>query len=136
MMLLPRMLIHFQLTAMPPKGSHKGKGKATAKAKMPTLVINRRLSLDRELINRFITRLVCGLVQIYNVCGIKDERAWDVFYDIIFIDPLTTCHFSTFQLVWPQRRSRSTSFPEWWAAFRKYMGQMFDKSREHMNNWR
>jgi len=28
------------------------------------------------------------------------------------------------------------AFREWWAAFRSYMGQMFDKTRDQMNNWR
>jgi hypothetical protein len=27
-------------------------------------------------------------------------------------------------------------FQEWWAAIRSYMGQMFDKTRDQMNNWR
>src|SRR5882757_7748466 len=121
---------------MAPKGSRKGKGKATARAKMPTSVINRRLSLDRDRIKGFISEHIRGLIRIYNVCGVKDERAWDLFYDIIFLDPVTTCHFSQFQLMWPHRRSRSSPLREWWAAFRSYMGQMFDKTRDQMNNWR
>jgi len=28
------------------------------------------------------------------------------------------------------------AFWVWWAAFRSYMGQMFDKTRDQMNNWR
>ena len=119
---------------MAPKGSSKGKGKA--RAKMPTSVINRRLSLDRDRIKGFISEHIRGLIRIYNVCGVKDERAWDLFYDIIFLDPVTTRHFSQFQLMWPHRRSRSSPFREWWAAFRSYMGQMFDKTRDQMNNWR
>jgi len=121
---------------MAPKGSPKGKGKATARAKMPTSVINRRLSLDRDRIQGFISEHIRGLIRIYNVCGIKDERAWDLFYDIIFLDPVTTRHVSQFQLMWPHRRSRSSPFLEWWAAFRSYMGQMFEKTRDQMNNWR
>ena len=121
---------------MAPKGSRKGKGKATARAKMPTSVINRRLSLDRDRIKGFVSEHIRGLIRIYNVCGVKDERAWDLFYDIIFLDPVTTRHFSQFQLMWPHRRSRSSPFQEWWAAFRSYMGQMFDKTRDQMNNWR
>jgi len=105
------------------KGSRKGKGKAGAK--MPTSVINRRLSLDWDLIKRFILELIFALIRIYNVCGIKDERAWDLFYDIIFLDPVTTRHVSQFQLIWPHRRSRSSRFRTWWAAFSSYMGQMF-----------
>jgi len=103
---------------------------------MPTSVINRRLSLDRDRIKGFISEHIRGLIWIYNVCGVNDERAWDLFYDIIFLDPVTTCHFAQFQLMWPHRRSRSSPFREWWAAFSSYMGQMFDKTRDQMNNWR
>jgi len=119
---------------MAPKGSSKAKGKA--RAKMPTSVINRRLSLDLDRIKGFISEHICGLIRIYNVCGVKDERALDLCYDIIFLDPVTTRHFSQFQLMWPQRRSSSLPFREWWAAFRSYMGQMFDKTCDQMNNWR
>lgn len=73
---------------------------------------------------------------MYRVCGIKDENAWNLFYDIIFLDPITTRHFSQFQIMWPHRQSRLSPYVEWWAAFRAYMGQMFDKTRDQMNNWR
>jgi len=119
---------------MAPKGSSKGKGKPGAK--MPTSVINRRLSLDRDCIKGFISEHICGFTRIYNVYGIIDGRAWDICYDIIFLDAVTTRHFSQFQMMWPHRRSRSSPFREWWAAFRSYMGQMFDKTRNQMNNWR
>jgi len=95
---------------MAPKGSSKGKGKA--RAKMPTSVINRRLSLDRDRMKGFISEHIRGLIRIYIVCGVKDERAWDLFYDIIFLVPVTTRHFSQFQLMWPHRRSRSSPFRE------------------------
>jgi len=121
---------------MAPKGSRKGKGKATARAKMPTSIINRRLSLDQDRIKGFISEHIRGLIRIYNVCGVKDERAWDLFYDINFLDPVTTRHFSQFQLMWPHRRSRSSPLREWWAAFRSYMWQTFDETRDQTNNWR
>jgi len=119
---------------MAPKGSSKGKGKA--RAKMPTSVINRRLSFDPDCIKGFISEHISGLIQIYNVCGVEDERAWDLFHEIIFPDPVTTRQVSHFQLMWPHLRSRSSPYVEWWAAFRSYMGQMFDKTRDQMNNWR
>jgi len=121
---------------MAPKGSRKGKGKAIARAKMPTSVINQCLSLDQDRIKGFISEYILGLIWIYNVCGVKDERAWDLLYDIIFLDPVTTRHISQFQLMWPHRRSRSSPFREWWVAFRPNMGQMFDKTHDQMNNWR
>jgi hypothetical protein len=128
--------VDFQLAAMAPKGCRKGKGKATARAKMPTSVINRPLSLGRDRIKGFISEHIHGLIQIYNVCGVKDERAWDLFYDIIIPDPVTNRHFSQFQLMLPHRRSRSPPFREWWAAFRSYIVQMFDTTSDQMNNWR
>jgi len=59
-----------------------------------TLVINRPLSLNQDRIKEFISEHISGLIRIYIVRGVKDERAWDHFYDIIFLDPVTTCHFS------------------------------------------
>jgi len=118
---------------MAPKGSSQGKG--IAGAKMPTLVKNWCLSLDQDRMKGFISQHLSGLIRIYSVCGAKDERAWDLFYDIIFLDPVMTCHFSQFQLMWPHRRSRSSSIWEWWAAFCSDMGQIFGKSRDQMNNW-
>jgi hypothetical protein len=73
---------------MAPKGSSKGKEKAGVQ--MPTSVINGRLSLDRDRVKGFISEHIRGLIRIYNVCGVKDDRAWDIFYDIIFLDPVTT----------------------------------------------
>jgi hypothetical protein len=107
-----------------------------ARAKMLTSVINRPLSLHRDRIKGFISEHIRGLIRLYNVWGVKDERAWDLIYDIIFLDPVTTSHFSQFQLMWLHRRSRSSPLREWWAAFRSYMGQMFDKTRDQMTNWR
>jgi len=92
--------------------------------------------LDQDRIKGFTLEHICGLIRIYNVCGVKDEMAWDLFYDIIFLDLVRTSYFSQFQLMWPHRRSRSSPFREWRAAFCSYMGQMFDKTREQMNNLR
>ena len=61
---------------------------------MPTSVMNGRRLLDSDRISAFISDHICGLVQIHNVFGVKDERAWDLFYDIIFLDPVTTHRFS------------------------------------------
>jgi hypothetical protein len=119
---------------MVPKGSSNAKGKA--RAKMATSVINQSLALDQDRIMGFISEHVRGLIQIHNVCGVNDERAWDLFYEIIVLDPVTTRHFSQLQLMSPHPRSRSSPFREWWAAFRSYMLQMFDKTSYQMNNWR
>jgi len=100
---------------MAPKGRSKGKGKV--RAKMPTSVINPHLSLNWDRIKGFISEHIRGLIRIYNACGVKDERAWDLFYNIIFLDPVTTHHFLQFQPMRLHRRSRSSPFWEWWAAF-------------------
>ena len=72
---------------------------------------------------------------IYNLCGVKDNRAWDLFYDIICLDAVTTRHFSQFQLMWPHGRCRSSHFREWWEAFRSYKGQMINKDCNQINSW-
>jgi len=121
---------------MAQKGSRKGKGKETARAKMLTLVLNQRLSLHQDRIKGFISENCLGLIPMYNVCGVKDERAWDLFYDIIFLHPVPTLHFSHFQLRLLHRVRRSSPFQQWWADFRRYMGQMYDKTWDQMNIWR
>jgi hypothetical protein len=121
---------------MAPQGRRNGTRKATARAKMTTAVMNRRLSLDRDRIKGFISEYIHGLIRRHNVCGVKDERPLDLFYDIIFLDSVTTCHFSQFQLMRLHCRSWSSLFREWWVAFRSYMGQMFDNTRDQMHNWR
>jgi len=100
---------------------------------MQTSVVDQHLSLDQDSIEEFISEHIRRLIQIYNLCGVQDERAWDLFYAIIFLDPLTTRHFSQFQLMWPHRSSRCSPVQEWLAAFRSYMGQMINNTREQMN---
>jgi hypothetical protein len=126
-MLMPQMEIHFQLPKIAPKGSRQGKGKPTARAKMPTLVINGRLSFDQECIKGFISEHIRGLICMYNVCGVNDERTWDLLYEIVFLDPVTTHNFAQFQLMWLHHRSSSSHFWECWSAFRSYMGKCVTK---------
>jgi len=103
---------------------------------MPTSVINRRLSLNLVNIQGFILEQIHGLIRIYNVCGVKDERALDLFYNVIILDPVTTPHISQFPVMWPHSRSRSSAFWEWWAAFHSYMGKMSDETCDQINNSR
>jgi hypothetical protein len=58
---------------MAPKGSSKGKWKA--RARIPTLVINRYLFWDQDLMKGFIKEHIRGLIRIYNVCGVRAGRA-------------------------------------------------------------
>ena len=118
---------------MAAKGSCKGNKTATARSKLLTSVINRRWSLDQNFIKRIISDHIHGLIRIYNASSIKDEWAWDLFYYIFLLDAVTTQHFSQFQLMRPHRRSSSSPFRKWCAAFRSYMQQMFEKSLHKMN---
>jgi len=68
---------------MAPNVCSKGKEKATARAKMLTSVINRCLLLDRDHRKGSISDRIRGLIPIYDVPGIKDERAWDMFLDAV-----------------------------------------------------
>jgi len=135
-MLTHRILINFQQAAIPPEGSPKEQGQETTTEKMTTSIINRCLSLDLDCVKGLILEHICGVIRIFNVCGVKDESAWDVFYDIIFVDPVTTRHLSQFPPMWPDRSSSSSLFREWGAAVHSYMCQMFDKSRDQLNNCR
>jgi len=121
------------MAAMVPMGSRRRKGKVTDRAKIPTSVVIRRLSLDRDRIKAFISEYIQALIRIYNVCGVKDEKAWDLFYDVLFLNPVRTRHFSQFPLMWPSQRSRSSALEEWWAAFGLFTGRMCDKTRNQMN---
>jgi len=56
-------------------GGPKGKGKATARAKMLTAVINQQLSLNQDRIKIFNLKHICGRIRMINVSGIKEERA-------------------------------------------------------------
>jgi len=76
------------------EGQRRSNGKA--RGKMPTSVIDRHLSLDRDHLQGFMLEHIPGLLRINNVCGDKEQRAWDLFYDIIFLDPVTTHYLSQF----------------------------------------
>jgi len=90
-MLTHRMYIHFQLTPRAPKGSSKGKVKA--RAKMPTSIVNGRLLLDWYRIMGFMSEYLYELRRIDNVRGVNHDRAWDLFCDLILLDPVTMSKF-------------------------------------------
>ena len=73
---------------------------------------------------------------MFNVFGVNDERARDIFDDIIALDPVMARHVLQFQLSLPHSRRTSLPVGEWWAPFRSYMGQMFDITCNLMNNSR
>jgi len=135
-MLRPGMYIHVELAAMAPKESRKKKGKSIDRAKMPTSVKNWRFALDSDHTNKFISEYICGLIRIYNVCGINGERSRDLFADIRFLNPVTTRHVSSFHLIQLHSWCRCSPCRDWWEAFRSDMGKLFDKTCKQMNNWR
>jgi len=89
-------------------------------AKMPTSVIMRWLLLDWDRIQGILSAQICRLIEILNTCGITNESAWDLFYEIVFPDPVTPRHYPQSQLMWLDWRSRCSPFREWWAAFISY----------------
>lgn len=117
-MLTPRMYILFQYTAIAPNRSCIGERNASAWRIMPTSVVNWHRLLDWDCIQQFILQYIHGLVQIQNVWRVQDEPAWDLVYDTICIDVVTTRHFSQYLLMCPHHTSRCVTFCKWWAAFR------------------
>jgi len=105
-------------------------------ARHPTATIDERLKFKGPGTKNFISEHIRALIRQYHIPGIKSERAWDLFYDIIFLDPVTTRHFAQFQGMWKYRNAKDSPHYEWWRAFHTYMSHRFDKTHEQMNNWR
>jgi hypothetical protein len=120
--------MHFQLEAITPKGSSKGMGKAAGWATMPTSVTYRWLLLDRDFVPGFISENLSRHIWLGKICCFITERVWDLFHDIIFLNPVMARHISQFQLMWPHRSSWSSHFRQCWAALCSYMGQMFNQT--------
>jgi hypothetical protein len=59
--------------------------------------------------------------------GIKDSLVDRIWYEIIFLDPLTTRHFSQFQNMWDRRESRDQPFLEWWTQFKALIGNCIER---------
>jgi len=92
--------------------------------------------MDRDISNGLCSEYLRGLIRVYNLCGIKQERAWDLLYDVIFLDPVMTRNCSQIQPGWQTSRSRCSPSREWCVAFPSYMGQKFDKTLYLMKHWR
>jgi len=134
-LLTPQMPIHFQLAAM----ARKGQPQRTAEGNC----------LDKNADIVYKSTPVIGS-EPYKAIHLgshpwthMDEQClrhpwWegrDPFYDIIFGNPVTTRHFSQFQLLWRHRRSRCSLVQVCWGAFRSYMRQMFDNTCDQIINW-
>jgi len=84
----------------------------------------------------FLSEHIRGFIRIQNVFGVKDQRVLDVSCGIIFLDPVTTSHFSQFQLMRQHCRIRISPVLVWRAEFRTHIGQIADKTHDQQNYWR
>jgi len=89
---------------------------------------------DLDHIEGFISGNIWRLIRVCTVCGVEDERAWEPLNDIIFLDPVTTRNMSHVQQMWLHYRMRCSPVGEWWADIRSQTGQIFDNTRDRMNN--
>jgi hypothetical protein len=112
-------------------------GPRRKKLKKPTTKeIDRFLRFNKPRTKSLMSEHIRPMIRMYHISGIKSERAWDLMHDILFLDPVTTRHFGQFQRMWLQRHDRDSPSLPWWRAFKAYMGHMFDKTRDQLNNWR
>jgi hypothetical protein len=51
-----------------------------------------------------------ALIRIYSIGGIKDGAIEQLFYEILFLDPLTTHHLGRFQGMWEHRASTAQPY--------------------------
>jgi len=103
---------------------------------MPTSVINRRLSLDQGRIQRFIFGHILGFKRIQNLFGVDFEIACDVLYDIIFLDPVMSSHFSQFKTDVVTPKGQDFTLSRVVGSLPFIYGEMFDTTHNQINNWR
>jgi len=84
----------------------------------------------------FLAEHILGLIRMYAISGMGDIRAWDLIYDILFLDPITTPHFAQFQWLWSHRRENSGDNFQWWNLFKGFFGGCLGKTQEQMNHYR
>jgi len=85
--------------------------------------------------NGVIFEHICVQIRKHNVSSIKDERAWDRMYDILFLNQVETSQCSHSQAMWRYCRSRNLPFLEWWDGFHSFMGQMGFTTPNQIKNW-
>ena len=83
----------------------------------------------------FLAEHIRGLISIYGLRGVKSDGAFGLMYDILFIDNITTDHFSQFQWMWGHHDSKEPQYDLWWSVFRKFLRDCFNKSREQLNRY-
>jgi len=128
------MWIHFQLTGVAPKGNSEGM--ANVRTKMPTSVRNWCQPLDQDHVKRFICEEICRFIQMYNLCGIKAQSAWDFIYCIIFLDSEQDLTLFTIPGYVPIPQQQVSAFSGAVGCRLLIQGQMFHTIRNQMNNCR
>jgi hypothetical protein len=76
-----------------------------------------------------------AMIRMYGIGGIKDGATEQLFYEILFLDPLTTRHFGRFQRMWEQHNSTAQPYLEWWTQFRAFLRDCLDKTRAGNNRY-
>jgi hypothetical protein len=91
------------------------------------------LDLDGPAKSLMVEHLL-ALIRIYSIGGIKDGAIERLFYEILFLDLLTTCHCCRFQGMWEHCVSTAQPYLDWWMQFRVFVRDCLDKTRVP-NNW-
>jgi hypothetical protein len=78
---------------------------------------------------------VRAMIRMYGMGGVKDGATDQLFYEILFLDPLTTQHFGRFQPMWEHCTSTQPPFLEWWTQFRAFFRDCLDKMRAFNNRY-
>jgi len=96
--------------------------------------IKRVLQLDGYR-KTYLAEHIRGLIRIYGLRGINSDGLLGLLYDILFIDNITTDHFSQFQEMWTHRSSEVPEHMEWWSVFRAFVCSCLSKTHEQMNRF-
>jgi hypothetical protein len=76
-----------------------------------------------------------AMIRMYGIGGIKDGAIDQLFYEILFLDPLTPRHFGRFQPMWEHRNNTQPPFLEWWTQFQAFVRDCLDKTRASNNRY-
>ena len=96
--------------------------------------IKRLLHLDGYR-KTYLAEHIRALIRMYGLEGMKSHGTTGLFYDILFIDNITTEHFRRFQAMWELRLSTLPEPKKWWDTFKAFVRDCFNKAREQMNHY-
>jgi hypothetical protein len=100
----------------------------------PTARLKAALHLDGPA-KSLMAEHLRAMIRMYGIGGIKDGAIEQLFYEILFLDPLTTRHFGRFQGMWEHRASAAQPYLEWWTQFRAFVRDCLDKTRVANNRY-